>query len=317
MLRLLKPFSVLYRAGVQLRHLAYDKKWLPSIKVEVPVISVGNIIAGGTGKTPLVQLLAEQLQPFGAVAILSRGYRSTMERSGKVAKLRGELDPDLYGDEPCLLASKLKKAAVWVGKDRVLSARLAIDIGAEVLILDDGMQYRRLHRDLEIVMVRDEKKSGFLPSGMYRDLPERLAKADLIVANGQVDEAWLKGYSQAPIVGVKMVTGADLRGKKVGLFCAIAQPERFVKTVETAGGNIVDTWFKADHRGFSARQLRAFHEKTGAELLVCTEKDAVKLPENLQIPILPIQADLEIISNREAWDQAIQIGIGWMHGPAV
>src|SRR5579872_2521109 len=236
---LIKPLlyllSALFKSGAILRHIAYNKGWLRSVSVPIPVISVGNIVAGGTGKTPLIYLLAKELSAFGQVAILSRGYRSKVERENGIVNLsKGEgplYSAEVCGDEPHWLAEKLPEAWLWVGKNRSNAAKQAEHAGAHYVLLDDGMQYRKLKRNLEIV-VMDAKdlfgKGYFLPRGYLRDCPKRLRYADLIVVNHVGDqEEWerikkeLAAFSSAPVVGMRMKLEAaqELQGKKVGLFC--------------------------------------------------------------------------------------------------
>ena len=154
------PLSALFSLAIRLRHFLYDRGWLRSYAVRCPVVSVGNIEAGGTGKTPLVLLLAEAFR-HRKVALLTRGY--------------GEVP-----DEAPLLQKRAPFAKVYVGKDRLVSAQKAIAEGAELIILDDGLQHRRLKRDFELVAISETldvwKKQGpfrYLPWGRLRDTPRR------------------------------------------------------------------------------------------------------------------------------------------------
>lgn len=315
----LHALSYLYRAGVALRHFAYDQKIFTTKKFRAKVISVGNIVTGGTGKTPLVHLLAKNLSSSHKVAILSRGYRSQLEYAAHPVRITPEMSVEACGDEPFWLSQHLPQVAVWVGKNRVLSAELAVQQGAEVLILDDGMQYRSLHRDLEIVVMEAEDLFGhgyFLPRGFLRDSPQRLALADLIVINRRAGlrsdvRPQLASFTEAPLVEVEMRVDADLRGKRVGVFCALARPERFMHAVRASGAEILATFFKPDHFPFTAEELHAFAKRSGAELLVCTEKDGVKLPANLSCirPILPLSASLQFVAGKEQWDNILQASI--------
>src|ERR1700733_10630426 len=182
----LKAFSLAYRSVIALKNLAYDKKLLASEKLSVPVVSIGNLVAGGTGKTPLVHSLALALQGKVHLGILSRGYKSQIEKSKQIKQIsagNGPLcSPAECGDEPYLLAQKTK-ASLWVGADRIASGKKAIEQGANCLLLDDGMQHRRLFRDFEIVVIDGTSpfsEGNFLPCGWLRDSPKRLKNADLI-----------------------------------------------------------------------------------------------------------------------------------------
>lgn len=307
----LRALSYLYRTGVALRNFGYDTKLLPSAKVEAVVISIGNIVAGGTGKTPMVKLLAQQLASDYKVAILSRGYRSEVERTGDVVEIESEETVERCGDEPFWLSKEVPSAKVWVGKNRLIGATLAIADGAQVLILDDGMQYRRLKRDFEIVVIDGDDPFGkgfFLPRGFLRDTPLRLKKADLIVVNQakchQKFKELLRKYTDAPTIFMRLKTDADLKGRRVGVFCAIGRPDRFMQTVRDCGAEIVATLFKPDHDPFSMAEIDQFARRSGAEILVCTEKDAIKFPQEYtcRLPILPIKGDIDIVSGGEEWN---------------
>lgn len=308
---LLQGMSQCYRAGVALRNFAYDKEFFSVERFPLPVISIGNIVAGGTGKTPFVRFLAQELMKMGKVAILSRGYRSEMERSGKVAKL-DHADFELYGDESSMLARQLPQAMVWVGKERVRSAKEALAGGAKCMILDDGMQHRKLARDIEIGMMdaTDPFGKGFyLPRGFLRDSPRRLKEMDLIVVSGSQNEArfdevkaQIRKYTNCPIVGVRLevLNKEEIRGKSVGVFCGIAKPERFLNTVKEVGAEIVESMQGLDHHFFTPQELELFSQNCkmkGAKMLVCTEKDAIKIQENvaLQLPIVVLKTELKIV----------------------
>lgn len=309
---LLRLLSYLYKTGVAARNFGYDKGFCKVLDAGIPVISIGNIVAGGTGKTPLVKFLAEELQKTLNVAILSRGYRSTTEKSGGTLLVTPETDVAVCGDEPYWLARNLPKAQVWVGRDRFTSAQKARENHAQVIILDDGMQHRRLKRDFEIVVVDGEDPLGkgfFLPRGLLRDAPSRLKEADLIVVTEPKEgiEKELKRYTKAPIVSLRVKTDLPLEGKKVAVFCAIGKPQRFLKAVKEAGGEIISSFFKPDHDPFYTEELNRFASKSAAELLVCTEKDFVKLTDPLQLslPLMALSSHLEICKGQEAWQQLL------------
>lgn len=321
---LLQGMSQCYRAGVALRNFAYDKEILSVERFPLPVISIGNIVAGGTGKTPFVCFLAQKLMKMGKVAILSRGYRSATEKSGKVAKLE-HADFELYGDESSMLARQLPEAMIWVGKERVESAKEAFAGGAKCIILDDGMQHRKIARDIEIGMVDAEDPFGkgfYLPRGFLRDSPKRLKEMDLIVVSGVQSEAQFDGvkaeirnYTNCPIVGVQLeVLGKEvIQGKSLGTFCGIAKPVRFMNSVKEAGAEIVESIQTLDHCSFPLQELELFSRSCkakGAQMLVCTEKDAIKLPEHLalSLPIVALKVELKMIFG-EAFFQELLLKI--------
>lgn len=321
----LAVLSFLYRFMVAFRNKAYDYRLLPATKLPVPVISIGNIAVGGTGKTPLVHMLALHLQDHMQLGILSRGFRSQMEESGRNVCISSGKGP-LYGarecgDEPYFLAQKTK-AHIWVGVNRTLSGLQAIHQGAQCLLLDDGMQHRKLRRDVEIVMIdgiNPFSKGRFLPWGLLRDFPQRLKTANLIVATSIKDsahfiqtQAELSSYTTAPVVGtqITVLNKECFIPRKVGVFCGIGQPARFLQTVRDLNQEIVDTFILNDHESPSQHALEAFAKKclaVGAEALICTEKDAVKLPHDLTLclEIIPVQIALNIAFGKEHWEHLI------------
>ncbi|HUD01417.1 MAG TPA: tetraacyldisaccharide 4'-kinase [Rhabdochlamydiaceae bacterium] len=308
---LLRALSYLYRTGVALRNEAYDVGVLKAHDAGLPVVSVGNIIAGGTGKTPFVKFLAEELLKKFQVAILSRGYRSDAEMTGAVLQVTPQTDVASCGDEPFWLAHYLPKAQVWVGKNRIESARRAKENGADIVLMDDGMQHRQLKRDIEIVLVDGEDPFGkgfFLPRGLLRDSPERLKKADCIVVIQPISEqieSQLRQFTDAPIILAQRKTDVSLKGKKVAVFCAIGKPQKFLQAVRDAGGEIVASFFKPDHDPFYPEELNKFAEESSADILVCTEKDQVKLKFQCSLPIIPLTSRLEISESNADWQELL------------
>lgn len=294
---LLLPLSWLYRAITALRNFAYDKGLFRQHAAPLRIISVGNIVAGGTGKTPFVLWLASQCQ----AAIISRGYPHSI----KEPLLLGKEDAPLC-DEPLLLARRTG-LPVYVCKDRVAAARRAAADGCRLAILDDGFQHRRLARDVDVVLVDGHNPFGFgrfLPCGYLRDAPKRLAQASYIVATGINSEADLQKvqlqlarYTKAPIYGAHLVaTGLvmtdgskapQLRGLRVAAFCGLAGPERFFSLLTEQGAVLTRTLALADHQQISEVEMREL--KKGCDLLVCTEKDAVKLQPDSSLAYLAVQ----------------------------
>ena len=317
------------------RNFTFDKSWCRRYYPPVLVISVGNIVAGGTGKTPVVLLLANQLSLQYSLAILSRGYRSPAERlSAPVALSRGEgpLYPSSYcGDEPYLLAQNLSRAAVFVGRDRQKASVLAVKWGAKVIVLDDGMQYRQLARDFEIVVVDACDPFGqgyFLPRGFLRERPQGLSRAQLIIANHVKDRAHyltvkhkLSRYTQAPIVGTYPIISAifdlkdnqipSLKGKKVGMLCGIAKPNHFRELLQKEGAIIVEELIAPDHMSADRENFKEFIkkcEKSKAMFIVCTEKDKVKIKEGFSssIPIVWVRMELQVMEGGVHWETFLE-----------
>ncbi len=277
------PASWVWAAVVFCKNKAYDRKWLKSTRVPCTVVSVGNIVAGGTGKTPFVLMLAERFQNR-KVAILSRGY-------GKIP------------DEALLLRRRLPNASVYIGKDRIASARRAVEEGAELILLDDGFQHRKLHRDFDIVLLNAEDPHGkghYLPWGYLRDSPRR--KADAFFTNG-------KEFCRAParVLDEKERPVRAIAGLKVGLFCGIANPDSFKKTVCSLGAEVVSEWILADHEAAGAARLEAFSARAkalGAKALITTEKDFIKGPK-CSLPILFVEIEIEWLDGKERWEKLI------------
>lgn len=333
---LLLPLSWCYGLGSYFHNVLYDKKWACRYVPPVPlVISVGNIVAGGTGKTPVTLLLASVFYGRFHLAILSRGYRSKAEKLDTPVVLcegNGPIFPASYcGDEPYLFAKRLPKSLVIVGADRKKSSLIASKEGAQVILLDDGMQHRRLARDFDIVVIDIGDPFGqrhFLPRGFLRERIGSLERADLIVLNHVQDEEQLtcvqkeiRLYTHAPMIGTKVRVTAirdlkgqesgELKGVPVGMFCAIAHPEYFKSTLEQEGFTIVNELLLSDHHTFHKKNLEQFAQaclKKGATYLICTEKDRVKLEDDLKLvlPILWVQLELDIVAGQTEWQHFIE-----------
>lgn len=333
---ILLPLSWIYGLGVYFRNRLYEKGWMRRYVPPVSlVISVGNIVAGGTGKTPVTLLLAGAFYERFTVAILSRGYRSKVEKLDAPILLcegHGPTFPASYcGDEPYLFAQRLPKSIVIVGGNRKKASFLAAKVGAQAIFLDDGMQHRRVARDFDVVVVDVGDPFGlgyYLPRGFLRDDIGSLARAHLIILNHIQDheqfvnvKMQLKSYSSAPVIGTKghVIAIRDLKGqeiampeeKKVGMFCAIAHPEYFRRTLEQEGFQVMSEYVLADHDTIQNKELEQFAHaslKAGASWLICTEKDRVKLQDdlNLPLPILWVQLDLRIVAGQEEWQNFLK-----------
>jgi len=290
-----------YRSVVALRRLLYRCGIFKASRLPAPVLSIGNLTAGGAGKTPATLFFAERLAPFHHVGILSRGYRSPAEHKKEptLVSRKGTLlcNPSACGDEPFLLAKNLPDATVVAGKNRFADGELALRQGVTILLLDDGFQHCQLHRDSDILIL--DAHNPF-PPGRLRDFPWQLKKVGLLLLNSGTTPlpkealssliAQLRRLSQAPLLLVSTrVAGlfdADDRpltlspGEKVVAACGIAQPLRFEKTLHTAlHTQVVARYTWPDHRMPSLAQLEACAEKgkaDGATHILCTEKDRVR-----------------------------------------
>lgn len=307
----LRPFSGLWACGVHLRNGLYDHQLLPAYNLPSPVLSVGNLVAGGGGKTPLVQRLASDLSSYAPVAVLSRGYRSA--ESGL------EL-----GDELTMLSRHLPQVRCFAGKNRLLQGRKACAGGARLILLDDGLQYRRLYRDWDIISMQADCPFGydaFLPRGRLRDSPKRLRNVDAIVLYGSSEKITerIRSYTDAPIIEgslqVRRICPAGEgaiswpSGGRVGAFCGIAGPDRFFRTVAGLGVEMVDSWMLADHEKPSQKELDRFAllcRQRGASALVCTEKDAVKGLNSAILPIFYLEMELRLETGQKEWQNLIE-----------
>lgn len=333
---ILLPLSWGYGFGVNLRNRLYEQGWMRRYVPPVSlVISIGNIVAGGTGKTPITLLIARAFYEQFSIAILSRGYRSKAEKLEAPVILcegHGPTLPASYcGDEPYLLAQRLPKAIVIVGGDRKKASFLAAKAGAQIILLDDAMQHRRLARDFDVVVVdvRDPFGQGYyLPRGFLRDEVSSLARAHLIILNHiHTPEQFhdvkkqVRHYSQAPVVGTQGYVTAirDLKGEivllpegaAVGMFCGIAHPEYFRKTLELQGLKVVDEYVLADHDTIREKELERFAQATVKKKggwVICTEKDRVKLQDSLRLtlPILWVQLELKVVEGTEEWENFLK-----------
>ena len=316
-------FSLLFSLAVFLRTQLYARGFKKIFRQQVMTVSIGNITAGGTGKTPFTIFLAQKLcRP----AVLTRGYKGTSKHACTL--VTNSMTAAEVGDEALLITKKVPGAAVYSGKGRVNSAKYAVEAGAKCLLLDDGMQHLQLHRDVEIVMIDCKEPFGYgylLPRGLLREPLSALSRAHLIVLNrieyaskiyASKIEDEIRKYSNAPFIKTTMVFDGlyDLVGNKkepcptcVGLFCGIGQPEAFYAMVAALGFQIVNTHFLGDHEPFDQQALTAFYERCkeqGAEYLLCTEKDAVKLTPSA-VPVYAVGAKLEIVEGEEVLNQLL------------
>ncbi|MBU6452493.1 MAG: tetraacyldisaccharide 4'-kinase [Cyanobacteria bacterium REEB67] len=319
---LLWPASLFYGLGAWLRGLFFDLGLARSVGAPVPVISVGNITVGGTGKTPVVIDLATRMIASGVkVAILSRGYgrltkASTVVVSAGYGPIAGVLDS---GDEPSQMAQAVPRAVIIVDSLRSRAAYLAVKkYGANLLLLDDGFQHRKLRRDLDVVLfdyndLIDELK--LLPAGRLREPLSGLARASTIVVTKipsaerfdsvVVDDlARLSGRlaKLAPKAVLRycrftpryLINGesgesmdlADLRGKKVFVFSGIATPDSLVANVHETGAELSGLLEFGDHHWYSPGDLAAIEKsfnESGAAYIITTEKDMVRLPQTASL----------------------------------
>ena len=283
-----------YSAVIACRNWAYDRGWKKTGKTSVPVISVGNLTAGGTGKTPMVAWLARWFRSRQVrVAILSRGFGAGLDGRNDEAKELEVILPDV---------PHLQKP------DRLASAAIATEeLGMQMLLLDDGFQHRKIHRDLEILLLDAREPFGFgylLPRGLLREPLRSLRRADIVIATraDQIDAqrlaeirtkvqrynpkaAWVEAEHKP--LRLRNAAGDHrdidtLCGKNVLATCGLGNPAGFLQTVRSCGATIVSTSTFADHHLFSSSDIQALEalanqSDTPCDLIVCTGKDLAKI----------------------------------------
>lgn len=307
-----------YAAVVALRNAAFDHGWQRVHRVDAPVVSVGNLTTGGTGKTPVVAWIAQWLQNRGRhPAIVSRGYRS--------------LD-GLENDEARVLARLCPQAVRIQNRDRVAGARLAISQrGCDAVILDDGFQHRRLHRDLDIVLIDALQPWGYgrlLPRGLLREPVSSLRRADLVVITraDQVSPDQLADLrlellhrgapsrlAAARFAPQRLIRPdghaeplSTLDGQRVVAFCAIGNPRGFIETV-ARWNPVAECRLFADHHHYTPADfddLERWRQAVGADLLLTTLKDLVKWPEDSP-HVRAVDTGVEFLSGQDWFEELL------------
>ncbi len=331
---MLMPLALIYTVGLKAYLLPYRLGLRRRYRLGCIVVSVGNLSSGGTGKTGLVLSLTRALTAAGMrCCVLSRGYRGANESSSAiVSDHQGVLlDAAQAGDEAYLLARSLPGTPVVVGRDRRKSGQLALDrFDPDVAILDDGMQFYQLHRDVEITLLDAKRPFGnglTLPAGILREPPGHLRRSDWVVLSGScsgtsMPEGRLErlrrcaghghvvrgAYRATEVVSISGRTRLDtleLRGKPVATLCGLGNPGAFEDMAASLGARLVHRTRYPDHHVPQPGELIGSvrdAERMGAELVLITAKDAVKLPPiEPAVPIFVLQAVFEV----EAMDQIV------------
>ena len=287
------PFALLFWVVVKVRRFLYRVRILPSWRARVPVVVVGNITVGGTGKTPLVIEVLDILVRRGwTPGVIARGYGRVPSREsdprGVVRVYPDVATPEHFGDEPVLIARR-SRVPVYVSPDRPAAARALLDAHPEVnvLVSDDGLQHYALARDVELAVVDGERRFGnglLLPAGPLREPVSRLAEVDAAIVNGGWSDTVAAPRQFAMQLGRErffaMAANQELspeefalatRGRSVVAIAGIGHPQRFFEHVAMLGVLARPIGF-ADHHAYQAQDLKL----PGAEVIVMTEKDAVK-----------------------------------------
>jgi len=324
---LLSVLSLFYGGLLWVRERLYLSGAMPRYRAAVPVISVGNLAVGGTGKTPVTDLLIKRLLAAGVTpAVVSRGYGRKADFPVEVVGAGAGvlMSPHRSGDEPYLLARRNPQALVVVAARRAAGVAKAVELGAEVVVLDDGFQHLAVARDFDLVLLDAETPlgNGFpLPAGLLREFPSALRRADilmltrsavplpvdtlrglpLVVSDHQLaDEGWdLQG---------KAWSLAALKGKKVAAFCGIATPENFFAALAARGVAIERTLALPDHSDYEPSSIRQLVEHAdGMDFLLTTEKDAVKLLEaEFPCPCIALPLELRLHGGDDHLNRLLQ-----------
>jgi tetraacyldisaccharide 4'-kinase len=289
----LLPLTLVYGAVVAVRRRLYRARLLPSWRASVPVVVVGNITVGGTGKTPLVLEILEILMRRGwTPGVVARGYgrvpRGEHDPLGVVRVYPDVATPEHFGDEPVVIARR-SRVPVYISPDRPAAARALLEAHPEVnvLVSDDGLQHYALARDVELAVVDGERRFGnglLLPSGPLREPVSRLDSVDAVVVNGGHSDS-IPGAKQfamqlgrerfVPLAGGQELSPPEFalatRGRSIAALAGIGNPGRFFEHLARLGVRAHDRAFP-DHHAYQAAELKL----PGAEVVVMTEKDAVK-----------------------------------------
>lgn len=311
------PVSPLYSAFMRLRRRLYETGFLDAFYPGIPVISIGNILLGGTGKTPLVEEVVKWALERGMrPAVLTRGYKGTVGQGPKelIEKDKIIMGPWEAGDEPYMLALRLidwcshhgvpQDPMIIVGSNRVASAKLAKKKGADLIVLDDGFQHLHLKRDIDILLFPydiDPSAQRVFPGGRLREPLDAARHAHIVVVSKLPDMsssqhlAFFKGLfpgkeccpmafipeSLIPLSDEGSAEGLELlEGKRVVAFCGIGHPQSFKKMILGLGCNLVDMRIFGDHHFYADKELlevRRWSREKKADMILTTEKDLVKL----------------------------------------
>ena len=336
--RILRVAAFIYKSIVIMRNKAYDEGIFRERTISAPVISIGNISLGGTGKTPTTLMLAEYFMREGMKpAVVSRGYKR------KTKGMRVATDGNVKaadwreaGDEAMLMANSLSGVPVLVFKNRYKAAVTAIrTFGCDVILLDDGFQHRRLKRDLDIVLVSAGRSIGddaVFPDGFLREPASGLARADLLIVTKAkegteqfIEE--LRAYSNAPIFRAGYLPMAlrryeegggmpleEWREKTAVAFAGLADPDSFFGTLAAAGIRLLRTEYYPDHYEYTHRDWRtlsAMLERTGADILVTTEKDAIRIDKSWLpgVPLYVLESEWKIEEDADSFFRIVRSAV--------
>jgi tetraacyldisaccharide 4'-kinase len=305
----MNPLSSIFGAGVRARNTLYDRSIVRANKLQGPVVSVGNLSVGGSGKTPFILVLGELLRARGVkFDILSRGYG---RKTRGVARVDPGGLPQDFGDEPLLLARRLE-APVIVGENRYEAGVFAEkQFGPQLHLLDDGFQHRALARDFDIVLVTPEDaRDRLLPAGRLREPLSSLSRADAVVlTSGASPESFSLNGKLVWRVR-RGITPTNVPARPV-VFCGIARPQNFLLQLRTAGIEPGAQALFRDHHAYTERDIHdllKLREQSEAGGFVTTEKDAINLGRHLDAlqPLAVIPVKMELVEAANAVDTMLR-----------
>lgn len=326
-----------YRFAMCIRTRLYERGWLKRRRLPCPVVSVGNLTVGGTGKTPMTMWVAEKLLEQGKKpGILSRGYRRKGQRefllvSDGTSILAG---PHEAGDEPYLIATRCPGVVVAVGADRYALGRWVLSLApVDCFVLDDGFQHMGLDRDVNLLLVDSSDSAGMrelLPVGRLREPLGGAERASDIVLTRIEDESMISnvlepietamGSTINPITTrftVNKLVGAsdstspsEVRGKKALIFSGIGNPNQFCRTVTSLGVRVVDELVFRDHEAYSPSRVKDIHrrvEQSKPDLVLTTEKDLIKVQSGWSspAPLFAVRLELEFLNGRSRLEKTL------------
>jgi tetraacyldisaccharide 4'-kinase len=334
------PFLLPHIVIIYLRNKFYDWQLLKTCRMDTPVISVGNIQIGGTGKTPFVEYVTKLLLKTGiSVAILTRGYKRKSKQSVIVETNDPQrFDPKIVGDEPYLLKQNLPKVLLGIDRDRCsVAKKIQKRYTHSFFVLDDGFQHRRMPRDVDIVLIDPDKWSRLpflFPLTNFRDLKASLKRASIVVINRRhnLDNkaadavAGICSKYNIPLFSVKFkplmlkslfnedkLTLNKIRNKKVAAFCGIANPEQFLEMISECGALLC--WYERfrDHHQYSEADLERILTKAkinNAEIIITTQKDVVKFYDfldKINDPFYYLRTELVLNDEKAFWKAVLQV----------
>jgi tetraacyldisaccharide 4'-kinase len=304
----MNPLSAIFGAGVAIRNALYGRQVLKARRLTRPVVSIGNISVGGSGKTPFVIALGTLLNERGiSFDVLSRGYG---RNSTEITAVDPNGSPEQFGDEPLLIAQKLN-APVIVGADRYQAGLLAEkNFSGKLHLLDDGFQHRRLYRDFDIVLLQpNDLQDALLPVGRLREPLSSLRRAHALVLPDTME--WSFDNKRIWHVSRRMAIDASAKSGKAVAFCGIARPEQFFTGLGMNGqSKVIKTVTFPDHHRYSQQdvaRLLSIRAAAGAQIFITTEKDRINLgPLASQLePLNTVALSMELQDARSVVDGLI------------